>query len=441
MESSVSDVVEESKWTSTHTWTFISFSFGMLLESYIYGLGAFAPYWFNNLPKLLGTVALVWSPLFLILGIAFAGPVSDRLGRRQTFFLTLSLYGIGAIGMLISSAYPLVLFFLALLLFAAGGEMNTIMAANHEIMPRKYRSKTMFWEINFINVGGVFLAVVGIAASAEFGSLLFSREMIAITFLPILVVLVYSRLKMPESVRWLEAKGRKSEATSLAHRLLPTAAASSQPSSGASAIEKAGSRHPSLALKIFVVTAVAGANAVGYGLMTYSLGYFYYYSQVAYIILTANVVGFAVGAVVAIMAEKWSRKLLLTYSMIGTFIVTWIIYAVNLETALFTSSITVFYVFLIILNVFVGVGYLAEDTLKGEVWKTSSRGTLTALTRFISIGAAIPAYFIGVSLSENNYILFNALVWTVGLIAVFVWQFKGIETGKGISIKVTSGEA
>ncbi|MDG6912615.1 MAG: MFS transporter [Nitrososphaerota archaeon] len=412
----------------------------MLLEAYIYGLGSFAAYWFSALPSLLGTLALVWSPLWLIIGIAFAGPLSDALGRRTTFFLTMALYAVGSVGMLISGAYQSVLFFLALLLFAAGGEMNTIMAANHELMPRKYRSRTMFWEINFINVGGVLLGIVGIVAATSYGSLDYSRDMIAVIFLPLLLLLIYSRLKIPESVRWLEAKGKTAEAAALAQKLSAGPAKDDPPVAAPALQAAAGGRRPSTATKIFVVTAIAGANAVGFGLMTYSLGYYYYASQIASIILVANLVGFFAGAVVSIMAEKWSRKKVLTYSMIGTFIVTWGIYFLNISTAAFSNSLITFYVVLVILNVFVGAGYLAEDTLKGEVWNTTRRGTLTALTRFLSIGAAIPAYYIGLSLSENNYILFNALVWTVGMVAVLVWHFRGIETGQGVSIAVASGE-
>ncbi len=438
---SYSSKLEESAWTSAHTWTFIAFAVGMLAEAYIYGLGSFAAAWFTTLPSLLGTVALVWSPLFLILGIAFAGPISDALGRRLTFFFTMALYAVGAVGIFFFSTPFVVLFFLALLLFAAGGEMNTIMAANHEIMPRKYRSRTMFWEINFINVGGVVLGLVGFVAASEYGSLSFSKELVAAMFVPILAVLLFSRLKMPESVRWLEAKGRHAEAAAAVQKHFSAAASATTAAPAAPAPQATGGKHPSMGTKIFVVTAIAGANAVGFGLMTYSLGYYYYASQIASIILVANLVGFLAGGVVSLMAEQWSRKKVLTYSMVGTFIVTWGIYFLNISTAAFSNSLVTFYAVLIILNVFVGAGYLAEDTLKGEVWHTTRRGTLTALTRFISIGAAIPAYFIGLHLTENNYILFNALVWSVGLIAVLVWHFRGIETGQGLSISVTSGES
>ena len=73
----------------------------------------------------------------MIIGIAFTGPLSDKLGRKRMFYLTMSLYALGAVGITFAYEYYLILLFLAMLLFAAGGEMNTIMVMNHEIMPNR----------------------------------------------------------------------------------------------------------------------------------------------------------------------------------------------------------------------------------------------------------------------------------------------------------------
>nr|WP_272879688.1 MFS transporter [Sulfoacidibacillus ferrooxidans] len=115
----------------------------MLLESYIFGMASIATNWVA-MPKSLQSLLLAWAPLWLIIGIIVAGPLSDRIGRKNTFYSTMGLYGIGAIGIAFSHTYLTILIFLAVLLFAAGGEMNTIMAASHEMMPTRHRSKTMF---------------------------------------------------------------------------------------------------------------------------------------------------------------------------------------------------------------------------------------------------------------------------------------------------------
>ncbi|MCL4351202.1 MAG: MFS transporter, partial [Firmicutes bacterium] len=124
--------VREERWTPTDSWSFWAFGLGMLLEAYIFGM---------------------------------AGPLADRVGRKNTFYMTMALYGLGAIGIVFSGSYVLILVFLAVLLFAAGGEMNTIMAASHEVMPTKHRGKTMMMEINFINLGGFLLALVSLLSA------------------------------------------------------------------------------------------------------------------------------------------------------------------------------------------------------------------------------------------------------------------------------------
>ena len=66
------------RWTSTDTWAFISFSMGMFLESYIFGMASIATTWVS-IPPDYTAILLSWSPIWLILGIAVAGPVSDRI--------------------------------------------------------------------------------------------------------------------------------------------------------------------------------------------------------------------------------------------------------------------------------------------------------------------------------------------------------------------------
>lgn len=441
----MADNVEESAWTSVHTWTFIAFSFGMLLEAYIYGLSSVATGWYPVINSFLKSSLLAWAPIWLAIGIIFAGPMADRVGRKTMFYVTMSLYAVGGVGILLSGTYLLVLLFLAMLLFAAGGEMNTIMAATHEVMPRKHRGKAMFWEVNFINVGGVLLAAV--ALSAAYGQIIFQREMIGLTFIPILVVLAYSRWKMPESIRWLERKGKTERAAreyakyyqqGRAQAAAPAGAPAVQAASSAATGGAMGRRRPGIPLKLFVTTAVATANAVGFGLMTYVLGPYYFPNLTADIILVANLVGFVVGALVATLADRLSRVGMLLYSSVGVAAVT---YAIYLLVPQWSTSLTFFWILLVALNLFVGVNYLSEDTLKGEVWPTEHRGLLTAIPRVVSIGIIDTiAIYATSGFSLSQYTLFNALIWTLGLVGAIAWALRGIETGKGVSVGIASGE-
>ncbi|MBB5254042.1 MFS transporter [Sulfurisphaera ohwakuensis] len=424
-------ILENAKWTSIHSWAFISFSAGMALEAYIFGMSSIATNWVP-VPKILESLLLSWAPLWLIIGIIVTGPLSDRLGRKRMFYLTMSLYAIGAIGIAFSYTYYLILLFLAMLLFAAGGEMNTIMVMSHEIMPRKHRSKAMFFEINFINFGGLLLAAV--ALSSAYSSTVFQRFMIGITAIIIAVILAYARQKIPESIRWLEDKGDITRAEEEIKKYF-SQVETEEPRQINDDPIKDPKKLPPISLRLAVTTIIAAANTIGFGLMTYVLGPYFFPKLTAIILLVANSAEFLAGLGISPFADSISRKLTLLISLAGVVASTAAIY---FTISLWTTNLILFWILLVILNVFTSINYLTEDTLKAEIWPTVKRGTYTAIVRFISIGAYIPTIFLTSGLSIYQYILFNLIVWTSGLIAAVVWFVKGIETGKGKSLSEIS---
>ena len=96
-------------------------------------------------------------------------------------YTTLGLYAVGGIVLFFSTAYVVILIALALMLVAGGGEMNSIMVASHELMPRKHRGKASMMIINGINFGGTVLAVLALATSALKGQAVVSvqRDVVA----------------------------------------------------------------------------------------------------------------------------------------------------------------------------------------------------------------------------------------------------------------------
>ncbi|MGC8590063.1 MFS transporter [Athalassotoga sp.] len=424
----------EEHWTHTDTLAFWSFALGMLLENYIFSLAAIATGWVE-MPKFLQSLLLSWSPLWLIIGIAFAGPLSDHFGRKNTFYLTMFLYAIGAIGLIFSYSYTLILIFLAIMLFAAGGEMNTIMVASHEMMPNKHRSKAMFMELNFINVGGLLLAIVSL--SSAYSSVAFQRGMIAAAFLAVLAILFFTRTKLPESIRWLESRGKDEKAKEEIKKHYGEDEYNARQQIIKSSITDNHVNSVSTFVKLFATIATAFAGAAGFGLLTYVLGPSYFKASTAWIILVTMAAEFGIGFV-GLGADRWSRKNLLLIGYTGTFVMTLIAY---LTVGVWSKELMFFFVLLIILNAFNGIGYLTEDTLKGEVWPTKVRGTYTAIVRFVSIGLYIVTIYLTQNLNLSQYMLFNLLVWGIGLAGAVVWFILGNETGKKTILEVASGES
>lgn len=428
----------EERWTRTDSWLFWSFGLGMLLENYIFSMASIATGWVH-MPKSLVSLLLAWSPIWLVIGIAVAGPMADRIGRKNTFYTTMALYGVGAIGIVFSNTYVLILIFLAMLLFAAGGEMNTIMAVSHEMMPHKHRGKTMMLELNFINLGGVILGIVSLFTA--YSHVAFQRGMIGLTLLVVLVVLLFARRNTPESIRWLEQKGMHERAAKEIEKYYGREEYEARQQASKEATEAARRRESSgrkagIPLKLFATITTAFAGSAGFGLMTYVLGPHFFPKLNAAIILVATGTGFVSGFF-GFWADRWSRKLLLLLGYGGSFALTIIIW---LTVSGWSKNLVLFWILLVLLNLFVNIGYITEDTLKGEVWPTKSRGTYTALVRFVSIGLYIASIYATQNFGLSAYTLLNVFIWAIGLAGAIAWYIGGTETGKGASLDTASGE-
>lgn len=434
----------QERWTKTDTWLFVSFALGYTLEAYIFALAPVATGWVKE-PASLRSLLLAWAPIWLVVGIAIAGPLGDWLGRRRTFYLTMCAYGVGAVGLYFASSYVVLLAFLALLLAAAGGEMNMLMVAVHEMMPTRHRSKAALLSVNFINLGGVVIASVDLVSGS--GSAGFQRAMVASALLGVLLVLLFVRRLTPESPRWLVRKRRADDAArELMHFYGPEEVAArrlavkrAQERSARRPATQEGQRtprrYPPVWLRITAVVLLAFTDTTGFGLLTYTLGPVHFPHLVADIILVTTLAGFASGFM-GLWADRLSRRWLLVVGYGGALALTGVAWATESTWA---RDLALFWGLLVVINVFSNVAYISEDTLKGEVWPTRYRARFTALCRFLSIGGYIGTIYWTEHFSTQGLIFFNLLVWALGFVAALAWFFWGVETAKGTAIETASG--
>ncbi|SES14734.1 MFS transporter [Corynebacterium cystitidis] len=145
----------------------------------------------------------------MAIGASLGGLLADKIGRRQVFALTLLVYGLatGASALAVSVAVLLVFRFLTGL--GLGAELPVASTLVSEFAPRKVRGRMVVWLEAFWAVGWILAAVIGtfVVAEGENGW----RWGLALGAVPALYAL-YVRMKMPESVRFLEQKGRYDEA-------------------------------------------------------------------------------------------------------------------------------------------------------------------------------------------------------------------------------------
>ena len=164
----------------------------------------------------LGTVYLVGQ----VVGAIVFGRLSDRLGRRKLFILTLAIYLIGS-GI---AGFAQDYWFLAVFRFIAGlgigGEYAAINSAIDELIPAKYRGHVDI-AINGTYWGGAALgafANIYLLDTAHFAENIGWR--IGFFLGPVLgIAIIFLRRHIPESPRWLMTHGREEEADATVSRI------------------------------------------------------------------------------------------------------------------------------------------------------------------------------------------------------------------------------
>jgi MFS family permease len=151
-----------------------------------------------------------------VIGALTFGRLSDRLGRKKFFIITLAIYlfGSGMAGFAFSLWFLLIFRFIAGL--GIGGEYTAINSAIDEIIPSRYRGRVA------IAINGTYWG--GAALGASVNLFLLNPDIIPeewgwrIGFFlgPVLgLVIIFLRRHIPESPRWMLSHGHAYEAEQL----------------------------------------------------------------------------------------------------------------------------------------------------------------------------------------------------------------------------------
>jgi MFS family permease len=151
-----------------------------------------------------------------VLGALFFGWLTDRLGRRKLFFITLAVYIVATI----ATGFSWNVWSFALFRFVTGagigGEYAAINSAIQEFIPARYRGHTdlaingSFWAGAALGAGGSIVLLDTAFVDADLG---WRLCFIVGGVLGLVVLLMRSWL--PESPRWLMMHGRVAEANAV----------------------------------------------------------------------------------------------------------------------------------------------------------------------------------------------------------------------------------
>lgn len=195
----------------------------------------------------------------MALGATFGGLLADRIGRRNVFAVTLLVYGLatGASALAGGLAVLIVLRFVVGL--GLGAELPVASTLISEFAPRNVRGRMVVILEAFWAVGWLAAAVIGafVIPASDNGW----RWALALGMVPAFYAL-YVRMKLPESVRYLESKGRHDEAEQIVTDFEESDPARLPFQTGTSASEPRRPTQPSETLEP-AVSAVSAVSAGG----------------------------------------------------------------------------------------------------------------------------------------------------------------------------------
>ncbi len=158
-------------------------------------------------------VGLLGASTFLgaIVGLLVFGDLADRLGRRSIFVVNLFFFVVFAIASALVANTTQLFVMRFLVGVGVGMEIPTSTAYLAEIAPRKQRGRMLGSLLNIMWIlGALTSTLLALPLSHIFGADGW-RWMFGLAALPALFVLI-ERRRLPESPRWLLARGRVEEA-------------------------------------------------------------------------------------------------------------------------------------------------------------------------------------------------------------------------------------
>src|SRR4051794_15046440 len=166
----------------------------------------------------------------MALGASLGGLLADRFGRRQVFALTLLLFGIATGASALSWSLGALLAFRFLTGLGLGAELPVASTLVSEFAPARVRGRVVVGLEAFWALGWTLSALIGflVVPRSEAGW----RWALALGAVPAVYAVVIRR-GLPESVRFLELRGRGNEAEAVVRRFEAAADVDPVPSADA----------------------------------------------------------------------------------------------------------------------------------------------------------------------------------------------------------------
>lgn len=421
MPEDLGGLIDRARWGRAHTLIFASTAVGFFIWGIINALAYSVYPSYNNIYYI---VVVAAAPL---LGDLILSWLSDRsLGRKSMYIITMSLYGVGSaiialdLLMLKPGTWQMIIFLAAYALSMIGveGEVPVGLALLAEIMPVKWRQKSLIISPNFENIG----AAVGAAAIylayflGPHAPVVDALSIVGIAMGGLIAAIVI-RLMMPESIRWLTTKGLASAARKEAERANFTEDPDVK-------VEDVNNRL-GMKSRFLVLTSWSIANYLTWSLMAFVLADYYFKPPQLYLVMFyANLGASMAGLVVPLFIERINTK---SYSLLSFALASLSFIPVLLYIALGLNNATIFYALTFSNLFFITFTWFARTIYEPLLFPTDRRAFMVGSVRAVAMTAYTASTYVTYSFSELDFALYGLAMELIGLAGALWWTLKGYD--------------
>ncbi|AHC52130.1 MFS transporter [Sulfolobus acidocaldarius SUSAZ] len=417
--------VDASKWTTVHTLMFASVAVGYFMWGVI---SSIAPLLYPNINSVL---FLLTPTLAALAGNLILSFFSDRkLGRKVTFFITMTLYSVGTILIILASVlsgfnttslaqFPYILLIVIGIIlgeFGVEGEVPVMLSYSAEMMPINYRDSILILGPNFDNIGATVAALIGYLTFSLSNS--FMIELLAVSLVAVLgiVFAIVIRFLLPESVRWLVTKGDLGKAEKEASKVAKETRELD--------IQVQVKDNTNLTFRYIILVVLGVAQYLTYGLMAFTVAdYYFSSSQTPFIIFIANLGASVSGFLATLVVRRINTRM---FSMISYLGGTLSMIPIVLLTMNF--NIQIFFVLLFVNMLFSEFSWAVRTVYEPVLMPSNVRAFMIGLIRIFPITAYGISLVVTSSFSLVDYLILNFALWLMGGIVSVIWYIKGVDT-------------
>jgi MFS family permease len=219
---SIDELLDEAPLTRLHIRVWLLSAMGIMLDGFdFFIIGVAIPLITVQFGATTLQVGLVSAAAVIgaIFGASTLGPLTDRLGRRIVFMVDLAMFVAFAAGSALAWSIWVLIGVRFLLGVCIGADYPISAAYLAEISPRRSRTRLLVGAFTLQAAGQLLGALVGLVILEITTDVGAWRWMLA-AGIPPAVLVVFLRLGVPESPRWLASKGRIDEAAAVTARFV-----------------------------------------------------------------------------------------------------------------------------------------------------------------------------------------------------------------------------